>query len=68
MPAEPGMASDAVVILIAVFGVLLLALACQRLFRARFLAATGSALTGVRLQQSTGRIERQVSALAISPW
>ena len=43
------MASDAVVILIAIFGLLLLALACQRLFRARFLAAGGSALMGVLL-------------------
>lgn len=40
------MTSDAIVVLIAVFGLLLLALACQRLFRARFLAAAGSALTG----------------------
>jgi hypothetical protein len=43
------MPSDAVVILLAVFGVLLLALACQRLLRARFLAAGGSALGGVVL-------------------
>jgi hypothetical protein len=43
------MPSDAVVILLAVFGVLLLALACQRLVRARLLAAGGSALGGVVL-------------------
>jgi hypothetical protein len=43
------MPSDAVVILLAVFGVLLLALACQRLLRARFLAASGSALGGIVL-------------------
>ena len=43
------MPSDAVVILLAVFGVLLLALACQRLLRARFLAAGGSAFGGVVL-------------------
>jgi hypothetical protein len=43
------MVSDAVVALIAVFGLLLLALACQRLFRARFFAAAGSALTGILL-------------------
>jgi len=36
------MTSDAVVLLVAVFGLLLLALACQRLFRARFVAAAGS--------------------------
>ncbi len=43
------MTSDAIVLLIAIFGLLLLALACQRLFRARFLAATGSGLMGVVL-------------------
>jgi hypothetical protein len=46
--------SDAVIILIAIFGLLLLALACQRLFRARFLAATGSALTGLLLLCAAG--------------
>lgn len=40
------MISDAVILVIAIFGLLLLILACQRLFRARFLAAGGSALTG----------------------
>lgn len=40
------MISDAVILIIAIFGTLLLILACQRLFRARFLAAGGSALTG----------------------
>lgn len=43
------MSSDAVVLLVAVFGLLLLALACQRLFRARFVAAAGSGLMGVLL-------------------
>lgn len=43
------MTSDAIVLLIAIFGLLLLALACQRLFRARFIAAAGSGLTGVVL-------------------
>jgi hypothetical protein len=43
------MNSDAIAIVIAVFGGLLLVLACQRLLRARFLAATGSALTGFLL-------------------
>jgi hypothetical protein len=48
------MASDAVVVLIAIFGLLLLALACQRLFRARFLAAGGSALMGFLLLAIAG--------------
>lgn len=43
------MISDAVVALIALFGLLLLALACQRVFRARFIAGTGSALAGLLL-------------------
>jgi hypothetical protein len=43
------MPSNAITILIALFGLLLLALACQRLYRARFLAATGSALMGFLL-------------------
>jgi len=43
------MDTDAIALVIAIFGLLLLALACQRLFRARFLAATGSALMGVLL-------------------
>jgi hypothetical protein len=43
------MASDAVVAVVAIFGVLLLALACQRLFRARFIAAGTSALMGLVL-------------------
>lgn len=38
--------SNAITILIALFGLLLLVLACQRLYRARFLAAGGSALMG----------------------
>lgn len=41
--------AEAVVILIALFGLLLLALACQRLLRARFIAAGGSALMGLVL-------------------
>jgi hypothetical protein len=43
------MNSDAIAIVIAVFGGLLLILACQRLLRARFVAATGSALMGFLL-------------------
>ena len=43
------MDTDAIALVIAIFGLLLLALACQRLFRARFLAAAGSALTGLLL-------------------
>jgi hypothetical protein len=43
------MDTDAIALVIAIFGVLLLALACQRLVRARFLAATGGALTGLLL-------------------
>jgi len=43
------MNSDAIAIVIAVFGGLLLLLACQRLLRARFLAAGGSAFMGVLL-------------------
>jgi hypothetical protein len=38
--------SNAVILIIAIFGLLLLILACQRLFRARFLAAGGSAFSG----------------------
>jgi hypothetical protein len=48
------MPSDAVVIVIAIFGLLLLALACQRLVRAHFFAATGSALTGLLLLAAAG--------------
>jgi hypothetical protein len=48
------MTSDAIVLLIAIFGLLLLALACQRLFRARFIAATGSGLMGVVLLAVAG--------------
>ena len=43
------MNSDAVALVVAIFGTLLLALSCQRLARARFLAAGGSALTGLIL-------------------
>jgi hypothetical protein len=43
------MTSDAVVLVIAIFGLLLLALACQRLLRARIFAAGGSALMGLLL-------------------
>lgn len=40
------MISNAVILIIAIFGLLLLILSCQRLFRGRFLAAGGSAFTG----------------------
>lgn len=43
------MISNAVILVIAIFGLLLLILACQRLFRARLLAAGGSAFTGALL-------------------
>ncbi len=43
------MISDAVILIIAIFGLLLLILACQRLFRARFLAAGGAGVTGALL-------------------
>lgn len=48
------MNSDAVALVIAIFGALLLALACQRLLRARFLAAGGSALMGLLLLTAAG--------------
>jgi uncharacterized membrane protein YbhN (UPF0104 family) len=38
--------SDAVILIIALFGLLLLILACQRLFRARFVAAGASGIMG----------------------
>lgn len=41
--------SDAIFILVALFGLLLLALACQRLVRARFVAAAGTGFTGLLL-------------------
>jgi hypothetical protein len=43
------MNSDAIAAVIGIFGLLLVALACQRLARARFLAAGGSALAGLLL-------------------
>lgn len=43
------MHTDAIAIVIAVFGLLLLALATRRLFRAHFMAAGGSALAGLLL-------------------
>lgn len=43
------MSSDAIAATIAVFGLLLVALGCQRLARARFVAAGGSALGGLLL-------------------
>ena len=46
--------SNAIIILIALFGLLLLALACQRLFRARLLAASGSAVAGIALLGAAG--------------
>lgn len=48
------MNSDAIALVVAVFGILLLILACQRLFRARFLAAGGSALMGLLLLATAG--------------
>ena len=41
--------SDAVILIIAFFGLLLLILACQRLFRGRLIAAGGAATTGALL-------------------
>jgi hypothetical protein len=46
--------SNAIIVLIALFGLLLLVLACQRLFRARFLAAGGSGLMGLLLLAVAG--------------
>ncbi len=46
--------SNAIIVLIALFGLLLLILACQRLFRARFLAAGGSGLMGLLLLAVAG--------------
>lgn len=43
------MISNAVILVLALFGLLLLILACQRLLRARLLAAGGSAATGALL-------------------
>ena len=43
------MNTDAIAAVIAIFGLLLVALACQRLGRARFLSAGGSALGGLLL-------------------
>ena len=43
------MNSDAIALIVAIFGGLFLILACQRLLRARFLAAGGSALMGLLL-------------------
>jgi hypothetical protein len=43
------MNSDAIAIVFAIFGLLLIALACQRLARARFFAAGGSAAGGLLL-------------------
>lgn len=48
------MNSDAIAIVVAAFGALLLILACQRLMRARFLAAGGSALMGLLLLAGAG--------------
>jgi hypothetical protein len=41
--------TNAIIILLALFGLLLMLLACQRLFRARFVAAAGSALASIAL-------------------
>ncbi len=51
-----GMNSDAIAAVIGVFGLLLVALACQRLARARFLAAGGSALGGLLLLATAAAI------------
>ncbi len=48
------MNSEAIALLVAIFGALLLILACQRLLRARFLAAGGSALMGLLLLTGAG--------------
>jgi hypothetical protein len=48
------MNSEAIALVVAIFGGLLLILACQRLLRARFLAAGGSALMGLLLLVSAG--------------
>jgi hypothetical protein len=48
------MNSEAIALVVAIFGALLLILACQRLLRARFLAAGGSALMGLLLLVSAG--------------
>ncbi|HKE95733.1 MAG TPA: hypothetical protein VKB34_15565 [Povalibacter sp.] len=48
------MNSDAIALVVAVFGGLLLIIACQRLLRARFFAAGGSALAGLLLLAGAG--------------
>src|SRR4051812_31441140 len=48
------MNSEAVALVVAVFGALLLVLACQRLVRGRFLAAGGSLVMGVLLLAIAG--------------
>jgi hypothetical protein len=48
------MNSEAIALVVAIFGGLLLILACQRLLRARFLAAGGSALMGLLLLVGAG--------------
>jgi hypothetical protein len=48
------MNSEAIALIIAIFGALLLILACQRLVRARFLAAGGSLLMGALLLSVAG--------------
>jgi hypothetical protein len=46
--------TNAIIILLALFGVLLMLLACQRIYRARFIAATGSALASIALLALAG--------------
>ena len=58
------MTSDAVVLLIAIFGLLLLALACQRLFRARFVAAAGSGTDGSAAARRRGAVLRRLAESA----
>ena len=48
------MNSDAIALIIAIFGGLLLILACQRLLRARFFAAGGTAVAGFLLLACAG--------------
>jgi hypothetical protein len=48
------MNTDALALILAVFGLVLLALACQRLFRARIIAGTGTGLLGLVLLGAAG--------------
>jgi hypothetical protein len=46
--------TNAIIILLALFGILLMLLACQRVYRARFIAAAGSALASIALLAIAG--------------